>query len=169
MRSRTQCVEWLIVTSLCLGWVSGCSSAPAATEPPTPKVTVQHPETRELVDFDEYNGWTEASATVEVRSRVRGHVDKVHFKDGDVVQKDAPLFELDPRPFQSEDRSGAGTGEDRQGPAVCGRAGRGPAEGSVGEEGGRAERSGQGRGGPQDVGRADHVGPGRSQTPRAGA
>jgi RND family efflux transporter MFP subunit len=82
--------------------VAGCSESPAATEAPVPKVTVAHPELRELVDYDEYNGWTEASAMVEVRSRVRGHVVKVHFKDGDFVNQGDPLFELDPRPFQSE-------------------------------------------------------------------
>ncbi len=92
----------LISTTLLLPWMSGCSSAPAATELPPPKATVQHPETRELTDYDDYNGWTEASAIVEVRSRVRGHVDKVLFKDGDLVAKDDPLFELDQRPFQSE-------------------------------------------------------------------
>jgi RND family efflux transporter MFP subunit len=92
-----------VLLAICvLPWLAGCSEAPAAAELPAPKVTVQHPESRELVDYDEYNGWTEASAIVEVRSRVRGHVAKVHFKDGDFVEKDALLFELDPRPFQSE-------------------------------------------------------------------
>jgi multidrug efflux system membrane fusion protein len=82
--------------------VSGCAPAAAEQKPEPPNVTVAHPETRSLKDFDEYNGWTEASATVEVRSRVRGHVHKVHFTDGQFVNKDDLLFELDPRPFQSE-------------------------------------------------------------------
>jgi RND family efflux transporter MFP subunit len=80
----------------------GCSDEPAAAAPEPPKVTVAHPEERKLVNYDEYNGWTDASATVEVRSRVRGHIHKVHFEDGQFVKKDALLFELDPRPFQSE-------------------------------------------------------------------
>lgn len=94
-----------ILAALVIGllpWIAGCSTAPAAAELPPPKATVQHPETRELTDYDEYNGWTEASAVVEVRSRVRGHVAKVEFKDGDIVKLDQPLFELDARPFQSE-------------------------------------------------------------------
>ena len=49
--------------------ITGCSPAPAAGDLPTPKATVQHPESRELTDFDEFNGWTDASATVEVRVR----------------------------------------------------------------------------------------------------
>jgi multidrug efflux pump subunit AcrA (membrane-fusion protein) len=66
-----------------------------------PKVTVSHPVPRKLVDEDDYNGWLQASQTVEVRSRVRGHILKIHFRDGDPVNKDQLLFELDPRPFQA--------------------------------------------------------------------
>lgn len=82
--------------------LTGCIEEPAAARPEPPKVTVQTPEERTLVDYDEYNGWTDASAQVDVRSRVRGHIQKVLFTDGQFVDKDAPLFELDPRPFQSE-------------------------------------------------------------------
>jgi RND family efflux transporter MFP subunit len=65
-------------------------------------VTVDHPVTRELIDEDEFNGWMQPSQTVEVRARVRGHIQKIHFQDGDLVKSDQLLFELDPRPFQVE-------------------------------------------------------------------
>jgi RND family efflux transporter MFP subunit len=74
----------------------------AAPPPPAPKVTVAHPEERELVDQDEYTGWLEAAETVEVRARVRGHIAKIHFTDGQIVKKGDLLFEIDPRPFQAE-------------------------------------------------------------------
>jgi RND family efflux transporter MFP subunit len=62
-----------------------------------------HPEKRELTDQETFNGWLEASKTVEVRSRVRGHIQKVHFTDGQMITMDKPeLFDLDPRPFQNE-------------------------------------------------------------------
>ena len=38
--------------------------------------------------------------TVMVRSRVDGQLMEIHYKEGDVVQKGAPLVEIDPRPFQ---------------------------------------------------------------------
>jgi RND family efflux transporter MFP subunit len=79
-----------------------CSKPPEVTEPPPPKVTIAHPETRELTDYEEYNGWTTASETVDVRSRVRGHVMKVNFTDGEIVSKGKLLFELDPQPFEAE-------------------------------------------------------------------
>lgn len=80
----------------------GCSDAPAKSAPPPPRVTVQHPVEREIVDYNAYNGWTAASEMVEVRSRVRGHIDKVNFTDGAVVEAGQLLFELDPRPFQAD-------------------------------------------------------------------
>jgi RND family efflux transporter MFP subunit len=61
---------------------------------------VAHPQTREVVAEDEFNGWLRASETVDVRARVRGHIAKVHFKDGDFVQAGDPLFDLDPSPFE---------------------------------------------------------------------
>ncbi len=69
-------------------------------QPPPPRVTVAHPAVQSLTDEDDYSGWLQASAEVEVRARVRGHIDKIHFSDGDIVQKGQLLFELDPRPFQ---------------------------------------------------------------------
>ena len=81
---------------------SGCDNAPARAEPPPPKVTVARPEMRQVVDYDRYNGWLQPAETVDIRSRVRGHLQKVLFTDGDLVKKDQPLFELDPRPIQAE-------------------------------------------------------------------
>jgi RND family efflux transporter MFP subunit len=74
----------------------------AVPPPAPPKVTVAHPEERELVDQDEYTGWLEAVETVEVRARVRGYIAKVYFTDGQIVGTGDLLFELDPRPFQAE-------------------------------------------------------------------
>jgi RND family efflux transporter MFP subunit len=81
---------------------AGCDKAPAAVETPPPKVNVAKPEIRAVVDFDRYNGWLQPVETVEVRARVRGHLDKIHFTDGDMVKKDQLLFELDPRPLQAD-------------------------------------------------------------------
>ena len=61
-----------------------------------------HPEQRTLVDEDLYNGWLEAAETVDVRSRVRGHIVKIGFTDGQIVKKGDLLFQLDPRPFEAE-------------------------------------------------------------------
>lgn len=81
---------------------AGCSKPTARPQPEPPKVTVAHPVVREVTDFRDYNGTAAASETVEVRSRVRGYIEKVHFADGQQVIAGDLLFELDPRPFQLE-------------------------------------------------------------------
>jgi multidrug efflux system membrane fusion protein len=100
MRYRRQ--TWLILASSLLPFAGGCEKPAPRAEPPPPKVTVAHPETRELTDYDNYNGWIDAVDTVEIRSRVRGHIQKIHFTDGQLVKKGDLLFELDPRTFESD-------------------------------------------------------------------
>src|SRR5207248_3803304 len=53
-------------------------------------------------DYEEFNGWLAPDKKVEVRARVRGHIKKVHFTDGQTVKKGQLLFELDPRPFEAD-------------------------------------------------------------------
>ena len=91
-----------LVSATLLTLVVGCGSEPIVVAPEAPKVTVMHPEQRELSDHEEFNGWMAADESVEVRSRVRGHIKKIHFTDGQYVKKGDLLFELDPRPFQAE-------------------------------------------------------------------
>jgi membrane fusion protein, multidrug efflux system len=80
----------------------GCGSAtPPVAETPPPPVSVSQPIVREIVDNDDYEGRIAAVETVDVRARVRGHLIKVNFQDGQVVQKGDPLFEIDPRPYQA--------------------------------------------------------------------
>jgi len=88
--------------SLVLAAVFACSKKTEAPPPAPPKVTVAHPEQRTLVDEDNYNGWLEAAENVDVRSRVRGHIAKIGFTDGQIVKKGQLLFQLDPRPFEAE-------------------------------------------------------------------
>jgi RND family efflux transporter MFP subunit len=80
----------------------GCAKPPKAVPVEPPKVTVGHPVEQEVQDYTDFNGWLEAAKTVEIRSRVRGHIDKVHFKDGQIVKEGDLLFTLDPRPFEAE-------------------------------------------------------------------
>jgi multidrug efflux system membrane fusion protein len=95
-------VSTILVLSLAV-FGTGCNEKEAGPPPEPPRVTIAKPvNDRWITDYDEYNGWLEPAETVEVRARVRGHIVKIHFKDGDVVEKDAPLFDLDPRPFQVE-------------------------------------------------------------------
>jgi multidrug efflux system membrane fusion protein len=57
---------------------------------------------RTVSDSETFSGRLEAAEYVELRPRVGGVVDKVHFTDGALVTKGQLLFTIDPRPFQAE-------------------------------------------------------------------
>ncbi len=86
----------LAIIWLAFKWWTGAGAPPA---PPPASVTVSHPLSRMVMDWDDYVGRFDASKTVEVRPRVSGQLVGIHFKDGDVVQKGQLLFTIDPRPF----------------------------------------------------------------------
>jgi len=69
--------------------------------PPPPTVAVAKPIKRTVFDFDEYVGRFTAINSVEVRGRVSGYLDKLHFKDGQLVKQGDLLFTIDKRPFQN--------------------------------------------------------------------
>ena len=75
--------------------------APAAPPPP-PKVTVSQPINREVMEWEEYTGRLEAVESVEVRARVNGYLQSIHFKNGANVKQGDLLFVIDPRPYQAE-------------------------------------------------------------------
>jgi RND family efflux transporter MFP subunit len=82
--------------------LAGCSQAPQqAAAPPPPVVTVAHPTQRTVVDQDEYVGRFSAIDSVEVRARVSGYLESVHFTDGQMVKQGDLLFTIDKRPFQN--------------------------------------------------------------------
>jgi membrane fusion protein, multidrug efflux system len=63
-------------------------------------VTVAAPIAKRVTQWDEYSGRFEAVAQVEVRARVSGFIDKIHFKDGQLVNVGDLLFTIDKRPFE---------------------------------------------------------------------
>jgi len=63
-------------------------------------VSVSAPVAKRVTQWDEYSGRFEAVATVEIRARVSGFIEKLHFKDGQEVKAGDPLFTIDKRPYE---------------------------------------------------------------------
>ncbi len=91
--------SWAGTISLFL--LAGCAP-PKAAPPPVPKVTVSQPQSGIVTNWDEYPGHLEAVEMVEVRARVVGYIDSIHFRDGAEVKKGDLLMVIDPRPYESE-------------------------------------------------------------------
>jgi multidrug efflux system membrane fusion protein len=68
--------------------------------PPAMPVSVSAPIAKRVTQWDEYSGRFEAVATVDIRARVSGFIETLHFKDGQFVNVGDPLFTIDKRPYE---------------------------------------------------------------------
>jgi len=76
--------------------------AAAAVAPAATKVTVAPVEEKLVTELEEITGRIDAKETVELRARVSGHLEAVHFAAGQLVKKGDVLFTIDPRWYQAQ-------------------------------------------------------------------
>ena len=87
-----------------LALAAGCGQSQTQAQnaaPPPPQVTVSKPLKKLVAEHDEYVGRFVAVDYVEVRARVSGYLEAIHFTDGQLVKKGDLLFTIDRRPFQA--------------------------------------------------------------------
>lgn len=82
-----------------LGACSG-EAAPDAMPPP-PQVSVAPVVVKDVTHWDEFTGRVEASATVELRPRVSGYIERVSYVEGAEVEKGQVLFVIDQRTYRA--------------------------------------------------------------------
>src|SRR5262249_47495451 len=81
-----QCMYAVVILSTAVG-IAGCKgNKPAPTPPPPPKVTVVRPAQVMVSDYWTYNGSLDTTKAVEVRSKIRGFLKHVKFKEGAEVR-----------------------------------------------------------------------------------
>src|SRR5690606_16191878 len=90
--------------------VQGAESTPAPAEAANPPgggmpqampVSVSESLGMAVTRWNEFSGRLRAVEDVQVRPRVSGMIDAVHFAEGDIVQKDDRLFTIDLRPYRA--------------------------------------------------------------------
>src|SRR6202048_285510 len=84
------------------GLTAGCSSSAQPKAPAPAEVSVAEVICEQIGDSDEFTGRLEAVHAVDLRPRVSGYLQSVHFKEGEIVRAGDLLFQIDPRPFQAE-------------------------------------------------------------------
>lgn len=87
--------------------LAACGKAGSEGPPPgapmgPPPVSVAAAIEKEIVETDEFPGRLEAIESVDVRGRVTGYIEAIHFKPGAMVKKGDLLVTLDARPFRAE-------------------------------------------------------------------
>src|SRR5260370_39232197 len=86
--------------ALIAGLFLSTTAALAQGGPPAMPVSISNPIAKRVTQWDEYSGRFEAVATVEIRARVSGFIEKLHFKDGQFVNAGDQLFTIDKRPYE---------------------------------------------------------------------
>jgi RND family efflux transporter MFP subunit len=81
---------------------SGQAAAPLGMTQQLPEVLVDLPTKAEVTDYEDFTGRTMAIKTIDIRARVTGYLENVHFTEGAEVKQGDLLFEIDPRTYQAE-------------------------------------------------------------------
>jgi multidrug efflux system membrane fusion protein len=82
--------------------MTACSNSQAeAPPPPPPDVDAAQVVTKSVRQWDEFTGRIAATGAVDIRPRVSGYIDRIAFKEGDMVKAGDLLFVIDPRPLRA--------------------------------------------------------------------
>jgi len=84
-----------------LAALTSCRRAQPPAAPPSPRVTVAQPQMGTVTNWDEYPGHLDAVEMVEVRPRVSGYLESIHFTDGAEAKAGELLCVIDPKPYQA--------------------------------------------------------------------
>jgi RND family efflux transporter MFP subunit len=99
-------LQKLFVATICLsgivGWSSCSRQSTTVQQPAAVQVVVATPIKKSIVEWDEYVGRFDAVDVVEVRARVSGYLQSIHFEEGQIVKAGDLLCVIDPRPFVAE-------------------------------------------------------------------
>jgi RND family efflux transporter MFP subunit len=100
MVTRTARVHLRIAWSSMILLAAACGRNRYAPPPP-PEVTVARPVEQEITTYNEFTGHTVAIEAVDVRARVAGYLQSMHFKPGENVKKGDLLFVIEPALYKA--------------------------------------------------------------------
>jgi RND family efflux transporter MFP subunit len=93
-------IFWLAPAVLLASASCKDSSTKQDAPPPPTSVSITEAKSGDAVYYDQYQGTVVSLNNVELRSQVSGFITGIFFKEGDIVQKGKPLYEIDRRKFQ---------------------------------------------------------------------
>ncbi len=95
--------------SIYLDMPKGANASPASSaQTPAMPVTVALVEPKSVTTWQEFSGRLQAVDRVELRPRVSGAIQSVHFQEGGLVREGDVLFKIDPKPYEAAVREAEG-------------------------------------------------------------
>jgi len=91
----------LLAISMSAIVLAGCSKNGAGGPGSPPDVQVVQVEQKDVPIYREWIGTLEGLVNADVRGQVTGYLLRQDYKEGNFVQQNQLLFEIDPRPFQA--------------------------------------------------------------------
>ncbi len=88
----------LVIVAMSL---SACGGQKASPPPPPPEVVVMPVIQRDVPEVAEWIGVLDGSVNARIQAQVRGYLLRQLYREGALVNKGQPLFEIDPRPFEA--------------------------------------------------------------------
>ena len=95
---------WLSLALLAI--IAGCKKELPKPAETLPVVPVSQPVERQVTDYVDFTGRTDAVQSVNVVARVTGYLVQMPFKEGADVKQGDLLFLIDPQPYEAQVRLG---------------------------------------------------------------
>lgn len=92
----------LAAATLAAVFFVGCAKESSTPQRPPPEVSVITVQPRTIPFVPNFVAQTESSRQVDIVARVSGFLDKIAYKEGELVKDGQLLFQLDPKPFQAQ-------------------------------------------------------------------
>jgi multidrug efflux system membrane fusion protein len=89
--------KWTGIAAILL---AGCGGNQQHQMPP-PDVNVAPVVQKSVTQWDDYSGHVQAIDAAEIRPRVTGHLEAVHYQEGSLVEKGQLLFTIDSREYRA--------------------------------------------------------------------
>jgi membrane fusion protein (multidrug efflux system) len=92
----------LVLLPLLLTGLAACGKGPAPAGPPVPRVPVITVASSDVPIYNEWVGQTRGAADIQIRARVPGFIEAIHFEDGGRVNEGDLLYSIDPSELEQK-------------------------------------------------------------------
>src|SRR4249919_3349339 len=81
---------------------AGCSKQAPPPQRPAPQVGVVTVKPQSIPYIANFVAQTESSRQVDIVARVSGYLDRIAYREGELVKEGDVLFLIDPKPYQAQ-------------------------------------------------------------------